>query len=462
MVSWLLATPGRLYVVATLLPLAAFAILLVGGCVRNLCRPYREANPLARFGYYFLGGQRPLRAGAYFATAVMAVASGLGIYGLIEYLHEAETLGPGIELEKHWAQSTTWARVGIASMDRPAVTLELGYRIDHLTALMFAMVTFVATWIFVFSLGYMADETEEVHEDHEAHVKRPGRYGRFFLFLSLFCFSMLNLLIADNLFQVFISWELVGVCSFFLIGFYFERRSAGLAANKAFIVNRVGDAGFLIGLALVWTYFGTFKFQDIFSQLAIGLPEGMSYDLFIVAGIGIFLGCVGKSAQFPLHTWLPDAMEGPTPVSALIHAATMVAAGVYLVGRAFPLFSPEVRLVIAYTGGFTLFLAATIALVQTDIKRVLAYSTVSQLGFMMLALGIGGWVAGLLHLLTHAFFKALLFLGSGSVIHGCHHEQELPKMGGLRGKMPITAFTMLVGDWPSPARRSSAGGTART
>jgi NADH-quinone oxidoreductase subunit L len=311
---------------------------------------------------------------------------------------------------------------------------------------MFAMVAFVSTCIFVFSLGYMADETEELHEDHEAHTTRPGRFGRFFLFLSLFCFSMLNLLIADNLFQVFISWELVGVCSFFLIGFYHERQSAAFAANKAFIVNRVGDAGFLIGLAVVWTYFGTFNFQEIFRDIASGpLPNGMTHTLFVIAGIGIFMGCVGKSAQFPLHTWLPDAMEGPTPVSALIHAATMVAAGVYLVGRCFPMFSPEVRLVIAYTGGITLFLAATIALVQTDIKRVLAYSTVSQLGFMMLALGVGGWVAGLLHLLTHAFFKALLFLGSGSVILGCHHEQDLTNMGGLRRKMPVTAYTMLVG-----------------
>ena len=443
MVSWLLATPGRLYVVATLLPLAAFALLLVGGCLRNLCRPYRETNGSARFLYYFLGGHRPLRAGAYFATGVMALSAVLGLYGLVRYLDDFGSVSP-IELEQRWAESTPWAQVGPADDGPSATTLRLGYRIDHLSALMFAMVTFVATWIFVFSLGYMADETEETHEDHEAHLTRPGRFGRFFLFLSLFCFSMLNLLIADNLFQVFISWELVGVCSFFLIGFYHERRSAGLAANKAFIVNRVGDAGFLIGLAIVWTHFGTFNFQDITRDLAGGGPA-IPHGLFVVSGIGIFLGCVGKSAQFPLHTWLPDAMEGPTPVSALIHAATMVAAGVYLVGRAFPLFAPEVRLIIAYTGGLTLFLAATIALVQTDIKRVLAYSTVSQLGFMMLALGVGGWVAGLLHLLTHAFFKALLFLGSGSVIHGCHHEQELTRMGGLRRRMPVTAITMLVG-----------------
>ncbi|HEX3151685.1 MAG TPA: NADH-quinone oxidoreductase subunit L [Gemmataceae bacterium] len=440
MVSWLLATPGRLYVLATLLPLAAFTALLIAGCLRNLCRPYRDVNGLARFFFYFLGGNKPLRSGAYLATGAIALSAVLGISSLVRFLNEAETSQP----EDRWSEHATWAQVGLSDSGQQAIKLEIGYRIDHLTAIMFAMVAFVSTCIFVFSLGYMKDETEEVHEDHEVHVKRPGRYGRFFLFLSLFCFSMLNLLIADNLFQVFISWELVGVCSFFLIGFYHERRSAGLAANKAFIVNRIGDAGFMIGLALVWTYFGTFNFQAIFAELADKGPP-MSHQLFVIAGIGIFLGCVGKSAQFPLHTWLPDAMEGPTPVSALIHAATMVAAGVYLVGRCFPIFTPEVRLVIAYTGGLTLFLAATIALVQTDIKRVLAYSTVSQLGFMMLALGVGGWVAGLLHLLTHAFFKALLFLGSGSVILGCHHEQDLTKMGGLRRKMPITAATMLVG-----------------
>jgi NADH-quinone oxidoreductase subunit L len=443
MVSWLLATPGRLYVVATLLPLAAFFLLLVGGCLRAICRPHAQSPGFARFLYFFLGGHRPLKSGAYLATAAIALSAVLSIVGLVKFLSESGSVST-IEFDHRWAERTTWAQVGPSEAARPAVQLELGYRIDHLTALMFAMVAFVSAWIFVFSLGYMADETEEVHEDHEAHVKRPGRYGRFFLFLSLFCFSMLNLLIADNLFQVFISWELVGVCSFFLIGFYHERDSAAFAANKAFIVNRVGDAGFLIGLTLVWTYFGTFNFADIFAELATRGPP-MPEHLFVIAGIGIFFGCVGKSAQFPLHTWLPDAMEGPTPVSALIHAATMVAAGVYLVGRAYPLFAPEVRLLIAYTGAITLFLAATIALVQTDIKRVLAYSTVSQLGFMMLGLGVGGWVGGLLHLLTHAFFKALLFLGSGSVILGCHHEQELPRMGGLRHRMPVTAYTMLIG-----------------
>ena len=505
--SWLLNTPGRIYVVATLLPLAAFALLLFGGMMRSLARPARRSSSAASFVYYLFGGDRPLKAGAYLATGVIFAAAVLAIIGLVSFMLDA---GSPDFAPEHWAERTPWASIGPADAapDRAAV-LEIGYRIDQLTALLFAMVTVISTGIFFFSIGYMIDEAAEETEDHEVHVghghlKRRGRYGRFFLFLSLFCFSMLNLLIADNLFQVFISWELVGVCSFLLIGFYYERLSASTAANKAFIVNRIGDAGFLVGLAIVWAYFGTFNFQAIQAKLrcpaadtpvsdltgtivritrsseagkpaqiqidskgkdVLLFPENwhgtlrpnelttgagadlptIPYWLLVVAGLGIFCGCVGKSAQFPLHTWLPDAMEGPTPVSALIHAATMVAAGVYLVGRAYPIFTPEVLLVIAYTGAITLFMAATIALVQTDIKRVLAYSTVSQLGYMMLALGVGGWTAGLFHLLTHAFFKALLFLAAGAVIFGLHHEQDLRKMGGLRKKMPITAFTMLIG-----------------
>jgi NADH-quinone oxidoreductase subunit L len=366
----------------------------------------------------------------------------------------------------------------------------------------------------------MADELQPIVEDHEVHVaaghlRRRGRFGRFFLFMSLFCFSMLNLVLADNLFQVFVSWELVGVCSYLLIGFQYERQSASNAANKAFITNRIGDAGFILGLLIIWTYVGTFNFEDLFKQIrcppadthghpfvmagqfvrvnpeelisggqkvrvvpateagsevllfprdpghfhrfgpgntrkAMDRPAAddfsvMPYWLLVAAGLGVFLGCVGKSAQFPLQVWLPDAMEGPTPVSALIHAATMVAAGVYLVGRCFPLFTEEARLAIAYTGAITLFVAATVALVMTDIKKVLAYSTVSQLGYMMLGLGVGGWAAGLFHLITHAFFKALLFLCSGSVIYGCHHQQDMLKMGGLYPKMKVTALTMLVG-----------------
>lgn len=445
MVSWLLAAPGRVYLVATMLPLVAFVLLLLGGGLRSLCRPYRETNLSARFWYFMLGGHQPIRLGAYLTLLCMVASTVLAFIGMVNFTHDAAHRSP-LEVEARWAEQTSWAIIGdeAKALETPASVIQLGYRIDHLSAILFAMVTFVGTWIFMFSLGYMQDETAVEYDDHQAHVTRPGRFGRFFLFLSLFCFSMLNLLIADNLFQIFVSWELVGVCSFFLIGFYFERRSATLAANKAFIMNRIGDGGFLIGLALAWTYFGTFNIQDISRDLANG-QQSIPATLLTIMGLGIFLGCVGKSAQFPLQTWLPDAMEGPTPVSALIHAATMVAAGVYLVGRAYPLLTADVRLVIAYTGMITLFIGATIALVQTDIKKVLAYSTVSQLGYMMLALGVGGWVAGLFHLLTHAFFKALLFLCSGSVIYGCHHEQDMRHMGGLRHKMPITAYTMLIG-----------------
>ena len=370
-----------------------------------------------------------------------------------------------------------------------SLDISLDYYIDSLTLVMFTMVTFIATCIHLFAMGYMSEELTEEYVDHNAHlsnghhVHRPGRYYRFFAFLSLFCFSMLGLVLAGNIFQVFIFWELVGICSFLLIGFYTERKSASNAANKAFIMNRVGDFGFLIGLMVLWTFFGTFRFGETVNENGDVVQAGLfqmlprdetgnvlrdaesgdvkigavvashepasnktiPYSLLVVAGLGVFAGCVGKSAQFPLQTWLPDAMEGPTPVSALVHSATMVAAGVYLVGRFYPMFVPEVLLTIAYVGCITLFMAATIAIVATDIKKVLAYSTISQLGYMMLGLGVFGWGAGLFHLITHAFFKSLMFLCSGSVIYGCHHEQEMPKMGGLWRKMPITAFTMLVG-----------------
>src|SRR5262249_29707436 len=268
-----------------------------------------------------------------------------------------------------------WAHVlpaGLADSQSGTI-LQLGYKIDHLSTAMFLMVTFIATLIHLFSIGYMSDELAESVADHQVHTQdghlhRRGRYGRFFRFLSLFCFSMLNLVLGDNLFQVFLSWELVGICSYLLIGFNYERRSASNAANKAFITNRIGDAGFIIGLLILWTYVGTPNVQELFREIPLKLAEGsLPYALLVAAGLGIFLGCVGKSAQFPLHVWLPDAMEGPTPVSALIHAATMVAAGVYLVGRVFPIFTWESRLVIAYTGGITLFVAATIAIVMTDI-----------------------------------------------------------------------------------------------
>jgi NADH-quinone oxidoreductase subunit L len=522
--------PGLLYVAATLLPLASFVLLLLAGGLRALGRAYRQTG-LGAAVFRATGGDNPGRLGSLVATAAIAGAFLLCVAGFVLFqkdqahsgaahgaVEAAHGAAAGHAAASHgstdkWAQSWTWMQMDFPS--RRGTELTLGYRIDHLSSIMFLMVTFIATLIHVFSMGYMEEELKPVVEDHQVHTEhghlhRRGRFGRFFMFLSLFCFSMLNLILADNLFQVFVSWELVGICSFLLIGFYYERQSASNAANKAFITNRVGDAGFILGLLIFWAYVGTFNFEDIFrtirmpntavefpekvplNRIVRGKPQGeaerdhlklrldangeeailfadhfdaaklngtieaadalkeegfghIPYWLLVVAGLGIFLGCVGKSAQFPLQVWLPDAMEGPTPVSALIHAATMVAAGVYLVGRCFPLFTPEARLIIAYTGGITLFVAATIALVMTDIKKVLAYSTVSQLGYMMLALGVGGWAAGLFHLITHAFFKALLFLCSGSVIYGCHHEQEMGKMGGLFKKMPITAITMLIG-----------------
>jgi NADH-quinone oxidoreductase subunit L len=390
----------------------------------------------------------------------------------------------------------------LAIFDKLKITI--GYYIDTLTVVMFCMVTLIASAIHIYAFGYMHDELHDV-VDHEVtlangeHLHRRGRFHRFFQYFSLFSFSMLGICIAGNLAMVFVFWELVGICSYFLIGFYIERHSASTAANKAFIVNRVGDFGMLIGLMAIWTSLGTFSFGDvtredgtvergIFSLLheesrhyELAPADGMialeardqisevvrqgggedaiaarinelraeendrwGYWTLLIAGVGIFCGCMGKSAQFPLHTWLPDAMEGPTPVSALVHSATMVAAGVFLVGRVYPIFTPEALLVIAVIGCITLFLAATIAITAVDIKRVLAYSTVSQLGFMMLALGLGGWVAGLFHLITHAFFKSLLFLCSGSVIHAVH-TNDMRQMGGLRHKMPITAYTMLIG-----------------
>jgi NADH-quinone oxidoreductase subunit L len=423
--------PGRIYVAATLLPMLAFAILITAGMLRRLCGR-NEPGWLDRLA-------------GYLSVGCMAAATCLAVIGLSWYLQDTETYtGRPASLEKRWAERVDWVTIGNLKPEArpPASALELGYRIDRLTALMFTMVTVIGSLIFLFSIGYMADEMSPHVEDHQAHTSRRGRFGRFFLYMSLFAFAMLNLLIADNLFQVFVGWELVGVCSFFLIGFYYERGTASTAANKAFIMNRVGDAGFIVGLGVAFAQFGTLNIQDL--SEAVSRP-GVNELTVTLMGLGIFCGCVGKSAQFPLHTWLPDAMEGPTPVSALIHAATMVAAGVYLVGRCYRLFTPDVFLVIAYVGAITLFLSAIVATVQTDIKRVLAYSTCSQLGYMMLALGVGGWAAGLLHLLTHAFFKALLFLCAGSVIHGLHHEQDLFKMGGLRKRMPVTAFTMLIG-----------------
>jgi NADH-quinone oxidoreductase subunit L len=299
--------------------------------------------------------------------------------------------------------------------------------VDNLSAVMLLVVTGVGFLIHLYSVGYM-------HGD-------PG-YARFFAYLNLFVFSMTMLVLAGNFLLLYVFWEAVGLCSYLLIGFWYTRDSAANAGKKAFIVNRVGDFGFGLGVMWLWTELGTLDYAAVFKGAATLSPA-------TATGIALllFMGACGKSAQLPLHTWLPDAMEGPTPVSALIHAATMVTAGVYMVARSHALFerSGSALEVVAWVGTATAVFAATIGLVQTDIKRVLAYSTISQLGYMFAAVGVGAYVAGIFHLVTHAFFKALLFLGAGSVIHGLHGEQDLRKMGGLASKMPITATTMWIG-----------------
>ncbi|MBW4551057.1 MAG: NAD(P)H-quinone oxidoreductase subunit 5 [Aphanocapsa sp. GSE-SYN-MK-11-07L] len=333
-----------------------------------------------------------------------------------------------------YLQTFEWASAG-------TFHLTMGFTIDHLSALMLTIVTTVALLVMIYTDGYMAHD--------------PG-YVRFYAYLSLFSSSMLGLVVSINLVQIYVFWELVGMCSYLLVGFWFDRKSAADAAQKAFVTNRVGDFGLLLGiLGLFWAT-GSFDFQTIGDRLQQLVSSGaLSSGVAILLAILVFLGPVAKSAQFPLHVWLPDAMEGPTPISALIHAATMVAAGVFLIARMFPVFSgmPEVMNVIAWTGAFTAFLGASIAITQNDIKKGLAYSTISQLGYMVMAMGVGAYSAGLFHLMTHAYFKAMLFLGSGSVIHGMEgvvgHDpvlaQDMRLMGGLRKYMPLTSLTFLVG-----------------
>ncbi|MDR3763442.1 MAG: NADH-quinone oxidoreductase subunit L [Acidobacteriota bacterium] len=307
-----------------------------------------------------------------------------------------------------------------------------GMLLDPLSAVWLLFVTGVGALIHIYSTGYMAHE---------------GGYYRFFGYLNLFMFSMLTLILADNYLLMFVGWEGVGLCSYLLIGFYFDRHSASTAANKAFITNRVGDAGVLLGSFTIFWLFGSFDFVRVTELARANAAHLMGTPILLFATLALFVGACGKSAQIPLYIWLPDAMEGPTPVSALIHAATMVTAGVYMVARSNALFvlAPKTMMVVAVVGALTAFFAATIGLVQNDIKRVLAYSTVSQLGYMFLALGVGAFTAGVFHVFTHAFFKALLFLGSGSVIHAMSGEQDMRSMGALARKIPITFRAMLVG-----------------
>jgi NADH-quinone oxidoreductase subunit L len=322
----------------------------------------------------------------------------------------------------------SWIQVG-------DLNVPMTLRVDVLSTLFTMVISGVGFLIHVYSIGYMS------------HDETPGK---FFTYLNLFCFAMLMLVMGANMPILFLGWEGVGLCSYLLIGYWYTDDEKASAGKKAFIVNRIGDLGFLLGMFLIFTTFKTLDFAEIraaFTSSPTGvLPAGVTFGTLSAIGLLLFVGCMGKSAQIPLYVWLPDAMAGPTPVSALIHAATMVTSGIYLVARLNFLYSlaPAASIVVAGVGAFTAFLAATIAITQTDIKKVLAYSTVSQLGYMFLACGVGGYVAGVFHVITHAFFKALLFLGAGSVIHGMHEEQDILKMGGLRKKMPQTFIVFLI------------------
>nr|YP_002048970.1 NADH dehydrogenase subunit L [Paulinella chromatophora]B1X491.1 RecName: Full=NAD(P)H-quinone oxidoreductase subunit 5, organellar chromatophore 1; AltName: Full=NAD(P)H dehydrogenase subunit 5 1; AltName: Full=NADH-plastoquinone oxidoreductase subunit 5 1 [Paulinella chromatophora]ACB42760.1 NADH dehydrogenase subunit L [Paulinella chromatophora] len=362
--------------------------------------------------------------------AALLLISSVGISAVLSFMVLADQIGgaPCSEVLFSWASAGTF-------------NLEMGYRVDPIGATMLALVSTVAILVMVYSDGYMSHDKS---------------YVRFFTYLGLFTSSMLALILSPNLLEIYVFWELVGMCSYLLIGFWYEREDAANAAQKAFVVNRVGDFGFLLGiLGLFWAT-NSFDFQIVATKMAASISDGsIPHWAAIALCLLLFMGPMAKSAQFPLHVWLPDAMEGPTPISALIHAATMVAAGVFLVARLEPLYSqvPDVQIIVAVIGTITCFLGASIALIQMDLKKGLAYSTISQLGYMMLAMGCGAPVAGMFHLITHAFFKAMLFLGSGSVIHAMEevvgHDptlaQDMRLMGGLRKTMPITGITFFIG-----------------
>jgi NADH-quinone oxidoreductase subunit L len=368
------------------------------------------ALPLAGFAVLIFFGKRLGRAAAWVAVGLMGLDAALAVFLLTRAVAGAAVPGESL---MWWAAGTP---------------VSFGLALDPLSALMIVVVTLVSLLVYLYSIGYMAGDE---------------RYGRYFAYLSLFSASMLTLLLADGFALLYAAWELVGLSSYLLIGFWFERRAAADAAKKAFVVTRVGDVGLLVGVLLLGSAAGSYRFASVFAALKAGaLVPG----LVTAAALLLFAGAVGKSAQFPLFTWLPDAMEGPTPVSALIHAATMVAAGVYLVARAFPLFaaSPAALAVVAAVGGLTALGAAVAALAQSDLKRVLAYSTISQLGLMFLGLGAGQRDAAVFHLMNHAAFKALLFLAAGAVIHAAH-EQDIRKLGGLARRMPLVATTFIIG-----------------
>jgi NADH-quinone oxidoreductase subunit L len=380
--------------------------------------------PLAGFVFTALFGRRlQARYGPNAASAVpvlLVVLSWLAAmavaYGALTHADPFGQTGHGVAL---WR----WIPAG-------AFQVDAGLFVDGLTACLLIVVTTIGMLVHVYSIGYMSHD--------------PGTW-RFFAYLNLFMTSMLVLVLADSWLVIFVAWELVGLSSYLLIGFWYRKRSAALASKKAFIVNRVGDVGFALGIMAIFVNTGTLDIRTSIERLTA--PGAVLTVPIVVVALLVFSGAMGKSAQFPLHVWLPDAMEGPTPVSALIHAATMVNAGVYLVARANPIFghAQAAMLVVAAIGIFTAILAASIAFTQTDIKRVLAYSTLSQLGYMFAALGVGAWTAAIFHLMAHGFFKGLLFLDSGSVIHAVHEEQDMRRMGGLWRKIPITYWTMLIG-----------------
>ncbi len=387
--------------------------------------------PLLGFIVLIFSGKRLPRQGDWLGTGILSVTLILSVVMLISKL----TGSPDETITSvfNWVVFTDAMMVG-------TLAIEFGIMIDNLTVIMLVVVTLVSTLVHLFSMGYMKGEK---------------RYSRYYAYLGLFSFSMLGIVLTHNLLLMYIFWELVGVSSYLLIGFYYEKKSASTAANKAFIVNRVGDFGMFIGIMILFTGFSTLSFEGLFDAIAAGQLPYDSMGWLTASGLLIFCGAVGKSAQFPLHVWLPDAMEGPTPVSALIHAATMVAAGVYLVARVFPMLTADALLIIAYVGAITALIAASIAITQYDIKKVLAYSTISQLGYMIMALGVGAFTAGFMHLVTHAAFKAGLFLGAGSVIFAMHkvlHDQhdhktdaqDIRNMGGLKSKMPVTYWTFLI------------------
>jgi NADH-quinone oxidoreductase subunit L len=378
------------------------------------------ALPLAAFIINIVFGRRYLKTASHFVSTAAVVGSFfIAIMTLVQVAN-----GTVINEDLY-----NWISSG-------EFRVSVGFLIDPLTAVMLIVVTTVSLLVHIYSIGYMHGESG---------------YYRFFAYLSLFTFSMLMLVMANNFMQLYFGWEAVGLSSYFLIGFYYEKKSASDAGKKAFIVNRFGDFGFGLGIILIYLTFGTVHYEPVFARVAEVATQtisifGTDFNLVTVIALLLFCGAVGKSAQLPLHVWLPDAMEGPTPVSALIHAATMVTAGVFMIARSNAIFSlsPDALNVVAITGGVTALFAATIALVQNDIKRVIAYSTVSQLGYMFIAAGMGAYAASVFHLFTHAFFKALLFLAAGSVMHAMSGELDMQKMGGLRKHLPVTYLTMLI------------------